>query len=189
MERFITVVLRELNNVTLTARDDLLGRAKILAFAAVMAALSNILSVEPFAIPIAAGPFSSKIHFTQLPIFISGILGGPWAGLLTGAVGGLYMGLTMIPFVIGGLALLGVSAGLFAKKLRPLFSGILAWCVQAPYVFVTDYVWFTSFLSMPSPAALTALSVILTKLTVEAVISSALAEILIHYIKRAGFAF
>jgi len=74
-----------------------LRRTKLLAFAAVMAALSNILSVEPFAIPIPIAPFSSKIHFAQLPIFVSGILGGSWAGLLTGAVGGLYMGYTMIP--------------------------------------------------------------------------------------------
>lgn len=166
-----------------------MGQAKLLAFAALMAALSNILSIEPFVIPIPAGPFPSKIHFTQLPIFISGILAGPYAGLLTGAVGGLYMSFTAIPFIIGGLALLGVSAGLFAKKFRPLFSGILAWCVQAPYVFITDYVWFTSFRFMPSSATLAAVSTILIKLTIEAVIASVLVEILIPYIKRAGLTF
>jgi uncharacterized membrane protein len=167
-----------------------LRRTKLLAFAAVMAALSNILSVEPFAIPIPIGPFSSKIHFAQLPIFVSGILGGSWAGLLTGAVGGLYMGYTMIPFVVGGLALLGFCTGLFSKRFRPFISAILAWCVQAPYVFVTDYVWFTSFRvvppPMPPPAALTAISTILIKLTVEAVIASIMVEMLIPYIKRAG---
>lgn len=162
-------------------------QAKLLAFAALMAALSNILSIEPLVIPIAAGPFPSKIHFTQLPIFISGILGGPWAGLLTGAVGGLYMGLTMIPFIIGGLAILGVSTGLFAKKLRPLFSAILAWGVQAPYVILTDYIWFIRF--MPSSVALTTITTIMIKLTVEAVIASVLVEILIPYIKRAGISF
>ena len=163
--------------------------AKLLAFAALMAALSNILSIAPFTIPISAGPFPTEIHFTQLPIFLSGILAGPFAGLLTGAVGGLYMSFTKIPFIIAGLALLGVSAGLFAKRFRPLFSGILAWCVQAPYVFVTDYVWFTSFMSMPSSAALTAVSTILIKLTVEAVVASILVEILVPYIKRAGLTF
>lgn len=152
-----------------------------------MAALSNILSIEPFVIPIPAGPFPSKIHFTQLPIFISGILAGPYAGLLTGAVGGLYMSFTAIPFIIGGLALLGVSAGLFAKKFRPLFSGILAWCVQAPYVFITDYIWFIRFMS--SSVALTTITTIMIKLTVEAVIASVLVEILIPYIKRAGLTF
>ncbi len=154
-----------------------------------MAALSNILSIAPFTMPIPADPFPTEIHFTQLPIFLSGILAGPFAGLLTGAVGGLYMSFTKIPFVIAGLALLGVSAGFFAKKFRPLFSGILAWCVQAPYVLVTDYVWFTSFMSMPSPAALTAVSTILIKLTVEAVVASILVEILVPYIKRAGLTF
>ncbi|MDH5783371.1 MAG: ECF transporter S component [Candidatus Bathyarchaeota archaeon] len=164
-----------------------MGQAKLLAFAALMAALSNILSIVPFAIPISAGPFPSQIHFTQLPIFISGFLAGPWAGLLTGAVGGLYMSFTMIPFIIGGLALLGVSTGLFAKKLRPSFSAILAWCVQAPYVFLTDYIWFIRF--MPSSVALTTITTILIKLTVEAVIASVMVEILIPYIKRAGLTF
>lgn len=163
--------------------------AKLLAFAALMVALSNVLSITPFTIPIPAGLFPTEIHFTQLPIFLSGILAGPFVGLLTGAVGGLYMSFTKIPFIIAGLALLGVSAGLFSKKFRPLFSGILAWCVQAPYVFVTDYVWFTSFMSMPSPAALTAVSTILIKLTVEAVVGSILVEILVPYIKRAGLTF
>lgn len=165
-------------------------QAKLLAFAALMAALSNILSIAPFTIPVSAGSFPTEIHFTQLPIFISGILAGPLAGLLTGAIGGLYMSLAKIPFIIGGLAILGVFAGLFAKKFRPLFSGILAWCVQAPYVFVTDYAWFTFITqTMPPPAALAAVSTILIKLTVEAVIASVLVEILIPYIKRAGLTF
>ncbi|MGD8505212.1 MAG: ECF transporter S component [Candidatus Bathyarchaeota archaeon] len=167
-----------------------LRQAKVLAFAAVMAALSLILSMPPFAIPISVGSFSSEIHFSQLPIFISGILAGPWAGLLTGAIGGLYMSFEKIPFIVGGLAILGVSAGLFAKKFRPLFSGIFAWCVQAPYVFVTDYIWFTDLTNMMPPAvALTAVSTILIKLTIEAVISSAIVQILIPYIKRAGVTF
>jgi riboflavin transporter FmnP len=164
-----------------------MARAKLLAFAALMAALSNILSVEPFAVPIPASPFPPKVHFTQLPIFLSGIIAGPWAGMLTGAVGGLYMSVTMIPFIVGGLALLGTSAGLLAKRLRPSFSAILAWCVQAPYVFVTDYFWFTSFKLMPSQAAFTLITtLILPKLTIEAIISAVLVEILVPYIKRAG---
>jgi len=166
-----------------------LRQAKLLAFAALMAALSNILSIAPFTIPISAGPFPTEVHFTQLPIFISGILAGPSAGLLTGAVGGLYMSFTKIPFIIGGLVILGVSTGLFAKKLRPLYSGILAWGVQAPYVLITDYVWFASFKFMPHSVALATVGTILVKLTVEAIIASILVEILIPYIKRAGLTF
>jgi len=161
----------------------------VLTFAAVMAALSNILSTEFLTIPFVIGLFVSRIHFSQLPIFLSGVLAGSWAGLLTGAIGGLYMAYsTRIPFIIGGLALLGFSAGFCAKrlKLRPLFSSILAWCVQAPYVFVTDYVWFVYTGLMPPQGALTAVTTILVKLTVEAVVSSVLAEILAQYIRRAG---
>jgi uncharacterized membrane protein len=169
-----------------------MSKTKKLTLAAMMAALATILSLDLFVIPIAIGPFSSKIHFTQLPIFISGFLAGPWIGLLTGAIGGIYMSFSVgIPFIIGGLALLGFSTGLFAKKMKlnPFFSSILAWCVQAPYVFVTDYAWFVVSGVMPSPAALTVVTTILVNLTVEAIISSFLAEVVIRYIKRIGLTF
>jgi len=154
---------------------------------AVMAALSNILSIPPFVIPIAIGSLNSSIHFTQLPILISGILTGPWIGLLTGAIGGLYMSFSAeIPFIAGGLAILGLTSGFLANKigLRPLFSCILAWGIQAPYVLVTDYVWFIFSRGMPSPVALTTVTIILVKLTVEALIASGLTAIIIPYIKR-----
>ena len=165
------------------------NRTKTLTFVALMAALSTILSLPPFVIPITISSFASEIHFTQIPILISGILAGPWAGLLTGAIGGLYMSFSVeIPFIVGGLALLGAAAGFFAKKLkiRPLFAGILAWGVQAPYVFVTDYIWFVLSRPMPPPVALTTVLTILVKLTVEALIASALISIIIPYIKRPG---
>jgi uncharacterized membrane protein len=160
-------------------------KVKILTFAALMAALANILSVPPIAIP----TFETSIHLSQLPIFISGILAGPAAGLIAGAVGGLYMSFMRIPFIIGGLAILGYASGFFAKKLRPFFSGILAWCVQAPYVVITDYVWFTLFLQKPQTAAWIIITPIMIKLTIEAIVCSVLAEILIHFIKKAGISF
>ena len=58
------------------------------AFAAIMAALANILSFPPFLLPLGAGSF---LHFTQLPILIAGIFAGPVAGLMAGGVGGLSM--------------------------------------------------------------------------------------------------
>ena len=151
-----------------------------------MAALSIILAIEPFSIPISIGPFSSEIHFNQIPIFISGILAGPLAGLLTGAIGGLYTSITRIPFIVGGLAILGLSVGFFVKKLKihPFFAGFLAWCVQAPYVFVTDYIWFVYFTPMPSLVALTTIITILLKLTIESLIASAFMALIIPYIKR-----
>lgn len=163
------------------------SRTKVLTLAAIMATMSSILSLEFFTVPIVIGPFSSKIHFTQLPIFISGILGGSVAGLLTGAISGLFMGyLVGIPFIVGGLALLGFSNGFFTNNLnlRPGISSILAWCVQAPYVLITDYIWFTYSRLMSSSVALTVVTTILVNLTIEAVISSALAAIIIRYIRR-----
>lgn len=154
-----------------------------------MAALANILSTELFTIPLVIGPFTSKIHFTQIPIFISALLSGPFAGLLTGAIGGLYMSYTVgIPFIIGGLALLGFSTGILAHRLhvRSVLASVFAWCIQAPYVFLTDYVWFVYANVLPSSVALTVITTILITLTIEAIIASLIATTVIHYIKRIG---
>jgi uncharacterized membrane protein len=164
-------------------------KTKIVIFAALMAALTNVLSVEPFAIPLVLGPFVSKIHLSQLPIFLSSCLAGPWAGLVTGAIGGIYMSVTAVPFIVGGLGLLGFSSGFLSRSwgLRPFLASLLAWCVQAVYVFITDYFWFTAVSGMPHPVAIGVVSNILIKLTVEAVISSILVEVLILSIKRSGY--
>jgi hypothetical protein len=157
---------------------------KILTFAALMVALSNILSLPPFIIPIAVGPFSTTIHLTQLPIFLSGVMAGPWAGLITGGIGGLYMSYsTGIPFIIGGLALLGGTAGYTSKNygFSPFLSSLIAFGVQAPYVFLTDYLWFTSTRLMSSMVVL--------KLTLEAVIAAVLVSVITPIIKRTGVTF
>jgi hypothetical protein len=96
------------------------------------------------------------------------------------------MSATRIPFVVGGIAILGGSAGLFAKKFRPAIAGSLAWLVQAPYVLVTDYVWFTLFSGTSSAVALGLLLPIMISLTLEAVVCALLADIIVHYLKRAG---
>jgi thiamine transporter ThiT len=158
-------------------------KAKILAFTALMAALSNVLSI--FAVPIQFGTFTSAVHFFQLAILLCGILAGPWAGLLGGAVGGLYMSATKIPFIIGGIAIFGGSAGLFAKKVKPVFAGLLAWLVQAPYLLVTDYVWFTLFAGMPSDMAWAIITPIMMMMTLEAIICAILANVIMHYIEKA----
>lgn len=151
-----------------------------------MAALSFVLSVEPFAIPIAVGPFSSEIHFSQLPIFISGILAGPWAGLVTGLLGGLYMSVTRIPFILVGLAILGLAAGFFSKRFNfsPFIAGFLAWIVQVPYVFLTDYLWFFYFTPMPSSVILPTVGTLLLKLAIESFISAIILALIIPYIRR-----
>jgi len=164
-------------------------KTRVLTFTAVMAALANILSLPLFTIPLQLGGFTSAVHFFQLAIFLCGILAGPWAGLLGGAVGGLYMSATKIPFVLGGIAILGGSAGLFAKKVSPVSAGLLAWLVQAPYVLVTDYVWFTLFAGMSSAIAWTIVTPIMISLTLEAIVCAILVNIITHYVKRAGITF
>lgn len=166
-----------------------LTRTRIITLVAVLAALANILSLPFLTIPLVIGPFNSTIHFTQLPIFLSGILAGPWAGFVTGVIGGLYMSYSAgIPFIIGGLGLLGLMTGVFAHKLQlhPAVASGLAWCVQAPYVFVTDYLWFISTRMMPSEVAMTVVSSILVKLTVETIISAVMSAILVTYLQRVG---
>jgi hypothetical protein len=165
---------------------------KILTFAALMVALSNILSLPPFIIPIAVGPFSTTIHLTQLPIFLSGVMAGPWAGLITGGIGGLYMSYsTGIPFIIGGLALLGGTAGYTSKNygFSPFLSSLIAFGVQAPYVFLTDYLWFTSTRLMSSMVARNVVTSIVLKLTLEAVIAAVLVSVITPIIKRTGVTF
>lgn len=162
------------------------NRAKTVAFVAMMIALSNILSAPPFVIPVAVGSLNSNIHLTQIPILLGGILAGPWVGLVTGLLGGLYMSFsTDIPFVIGGLAILGFASGALSKKeFKPIYSGVLAWLIQAPYVFLTDYFWFTYSRGMSSLIALTTVVVVLLKLTIEALIASVLSAVIVSYVKR-----
>jgi uncharacterized membrane protein len=161
-------------------------KAKTVAFTALMAALANVMSIPPLAIPLQLGGFTSAIHFFQLPVFLAGILAGPWAGLVAGAVGGVYMSLTRIPFVIGGIAILGYSAGFFAKKTRPLFAGLLAWLVQAPYVLATDYIWFTLFAGNSPAVAWAIILPIMVNLSLQTLVCAVFADIIIHFIKRAG---
>ena len=161
-------------------------KAKTLAFVALMAALANVMSIPPLAIPLPLGTFTSSIHFFQLAIFICGILAGPWAGLLSAAVGSLYMGITRIPFVIGGIAILGACTGLFAKKFRSVTACLLAWVVQAPYVILTDYVWFTYFVGNPSSVALSLIAPIMVNLGLQAVVCAVLADVIVHFVRKAG---
>jgi thiamine transporter ThiT len=159
---------------------------KTLTLIAVMASLTNILSFPPFAFPIVLGPFETTIHFSQLPIFIAAILGGPLAGLITGFIGGLYMSFTRIPFIVFGLAILGCSTGLLVKKVPPFFAGVIAWCIQAPYVLVTDYLWFSFFLRQPASVIWSILIPILVKLSIEAFISAFFAHIIVRAIRKSG---
>ncbi len=106
--------------------------------------------------------------------------------MVGGIVGSLYMGLTRIPFVVGGVAILGFSVGFLAKRTRPFFAGLLAWVVQAPYVLVTDYLWFTVFMGNSSPVAWAIITPIMMNLTLQVIICAILTDIIIHHLKRSG---
>jgi len=149
-----------------------------------MAALAIVLSVPPFAIPLPLPGFTSEIHFFQLAIFLCAIIAGPWAGLVSGAVGALYMGIERIPFIIGGIALLGFMTGILSKKFRPVFACLVAWIVYAPYVVLTDYIWFTGFVGMPSSNAWALIAPIMVNLALQGVISAILADLIVNYVKR-----
>jgi uncharacterized membrane protein len=164
----------------------MLKKARLLTLVALMAALANVMSLPPLAIPLQIGGFASSLHFFQLAIFLCGIIAGSWAGLVGGIVGSLYMGVTRIPFVVGGVAILGFSVGFFAKRTRPFFAGLLAWVVQAPYVLVTDYLWFTVFMGNSSPVAWAIITPIMMNLTLQVIICAILTDIIIHYLKRSG---
>ena len=99
------------------------------------------------------------------------------------------MSITRIPFIIGGIAILGACTGLFAKKFRPVIACLLAWIVQAPYIFVTDYVWFTYFLGNPPAVALSILTPIMVTLGLEAVVCAVLADVIVHFVKKNGLTF
>jgi hypothetical protein len=75
-------------------------------------------------------------------------------GLITEAVGGIYMATTRIPFIIGGLAVIGCAAGLLGSGLKPVLAGVLTWLIRLPYVFFTDYTWFTTFLHVDPNVAM-----------------------------------
>lgn len=108
-------------------------KTKVIAFTALMATLSNVLAV--LSVTVAPGV---TVHFFQVAVFLCGILASPLAGLIGGTIGSLYMSFLSpiaIPFIVGGIAILGGACGLFARKVRPLFAGILAWIVQAPMLF------------------------------------------------------
>jgi hypothetical protein len=61
---------------------------------------------------------------------------------------------------------------------------MLAWIVQAPYVVVTDFVWFTFAVHMSTQAAWALILQLMIVLTIEAVIGSALAQIIVSYLSR-----
>jgi len=94
------------------------------------------------------------------------------------------MATTRIPFIIGGLAVLGCAAGFLGRRLKPVLAGVLAWLIQLPYVFFTDYTWFTTFLHMDHNVAMGIIWPIILILAIEAFVCAFLAQIVITYLRH-----
>lgn len=153
------------------------GSPRAIAFIASMSALANVVSL--YSIPISILGFQSRIHFQQLPIILGGVVAGGAVGLIIGFFGAFVMAYsTGIPFILGGMAIVGLTSGLFVKKVKPLYAGILAYVVSIPYVAATDYIW-----GMPLPV----IEGILIKLGIEAILCSVLVEAIGHHGAVASF--
>ncbi len=136
-----------------------------------MGALAVVLSA--ISVPFLLG---LRIHFFQVAIMLSGVIGGPVSGLVTGVMGGAYTAaLRSDPTILVGNGLLGLFTGLFVHRLRPMLAGIAAWLlIQAPWIYLTG----TYVLNVPG----TVMQTILAILTVEDVVCAAFADLLqSHY--------
>jgi LytS/YehU family sensor histidine kinase len=151
-----------------------------------MAALSNILGLPPFILPLGV----ANIHFIQLPIILSGLLLGAFAGGLVGLIGAATMALTLpVPnfYLLPGNAILGFSTGLLhtflaKRKRRPIVShmvsAFVAYLVQAPYVYVTDLY----LMRMPQPVVVA----IIFTLLAEDLICAFLSHIILYRVNIPG---
>jgi len=141
--------------------------SRFAAFTAVMSAVAVALSA--LSVPFVLG---LRIHFFQIAIMLAGVIGGPVSGLVTGAIGGVYMAaLRSDPTIVVGNALLGLFTGLFVRKMRPALAGIAAWVlIQAPWIYLTG----TYILHVPGVVMQT----ILATLTVEDVSCAVIADVL-----------
>ena len=140
---------------------------KKLAFTALMSSLAVAMSL--LTIPFLLGV---NIHLFQVAVFIAAVGGGPVSGIVTGMFGGVYMASVRGDiFIVAGNMLLGLSAGLLSRKLRPALACSLAWFLfQMPCLFIVNiYVY-----KIP----LAVVETILITLTVEDLISAVVTDLL-----------
>jgi len=135
-----------------------------------MAALANILALLSISIPLS--PFTTRLHFIQLPILLAGVLGGVWVGAVAGGLGAVIMSSQVgIPFIIGSNAILGGVAGyLTRRRVRPFLASSVGILAQLPYVAVTDLL----YLQWPI------VQVILVKLALEGLVSAGIVSLIVR---------
>ena len=157
--------------------------SKEIAFTITMAAVSNILGLPIFTIPLG---FTS-IHFIQIPIILTALALGPIAGGFVGFTGAIVQAVTLQTpnfYILPGNAILGVCTGLIYMKLkrykgRQLFPQILsvigAYVIQMPDVYVTDIY----LAGIPQPLVIA----IIVALFFEDMISVAISNIVLNRVR------
>jgi riboflavin transporter FmnP len=153
---------------------------KVVAFVAVMGALGNVLGLFglPLPAPIAQGRI--ELHFSQLPPLLVAFTAGPIPGAVTGFLS-LILETTKLgnPFVPLGNAILAGVAGLAARRLRPLFAGLLGEVAETPYLWGSIILWVGYVLKVPLPAIVAFTSIVNVKAFLEVAISCVIIEIIL----------
>jgi len=144
--------------------------SRLVAFTSVTSALTVALSA--LAMPFVLGV---RIHFFQVGVMLAGAVAGPLSGLVTGAIGGVYVAwLRSDPTIVVGNALLGLFTGLFARRVRPALAGVGAWAlIQAPWIYLTG----TFIFGVPAVV----LELVLILLTIEDVACALVVDLLVTH--------
>jgi len=128
-----------------TKKNSMHPRSKDVAIVALMGALGNVLATMTTYLG-AIHP-QIAIDLSHLATFIVAIYRGPMMGAMVGAIVSLepfyrfgiagwlgpIVGLTFIP----GKAMTGYFAGIFAKRMRPIFAVLLGYVPESIFTYIT----------------------------------------------------
>jgi riboflavin transporter FmnP len=153
---------------------------KIVAYIAIMGALGNVLGLVSLPLPSPIGAGRIELHFSQLPPLLVAFTAGPIPGAVTGFLS-LILETTKLgnPFVPLGNAILAGVAGLAARRLRPIFAGLLGEVAETPYLWGSIILWVGYVLKVPLPAIIAFTSIVNAKAFLEVAISCVIIEIIL----------
>lgn len=125
--------------------------------------------------------FGLRIHFFQYLIFLAAFIYGPIGGMLSGGLGSLYTAIALNnPYIAIGNIILGGFTGFFLrKKLGILPSVILAYVIQAPWLWLTD-IYLAGM-------AMSYVNMIVIALLVSNILCALAAKLTVKHIKRLFF--
>lgn len=84
--------------------------------------------------------FGLRVHFFQYAIFLAAILYGPIGGMVSGAVGSVYVAMALgNPYIVVGNVILGFVFGLFVRlKWNLVISVLAAYAIQLVWLIPSD---------------------------------------------------